>query len=252
MAKKKESVGELIKTVVYALLIAGVFRSLLFQPFWIPSGSMKSTLLVGDFLFVSKFSYGYSKYSFPFSILPFEGRILASEPERGDVIVFKHPSNGQDYVKRLIGLPGEVIQMKQGILHINGAAVPQEAAGAFIEPLPPGAQLQCKDYPRVEGQVMCEKDLAFETLPNGVRHIVLNADSNNNPRTDNTREFVVPAGHYFFMGDNRDNSSDSRADVGMVPFENLVGRADLIALSFGGSFWEVWDWRSDRFFLSIN
>lgn len=250
MAKKKESVGELIKTVVYALLIAGVFRSLLFQPFWIPSGSMKSTLLIGDFLFVSKFSYGYSKHSFPWGIIPFEGRILASEPERGDVIVFKHPRNGQDYVKRLIGLPGDRIQVTDGILHINGVAAPQEADGQFIEPTSGG--LQCKEYPRVDGQVMCMKERFIETLPNGVRHIVLNADANNNPRTDNTREFLVPAGHYFFMGDNRDNSTDSRADVGMVPFENLVGRADLIALSFGGSFWEVWDWRSDRFFLKIN
>jgi signal peptidase I len=173
-------------------------------------------------------------------------------PERGDVIVFKHPRNGQDYVKRLIGLPGDRIQVTKGILQINGVAAAQEPAGEFIEPLPPGAQLQCKDYPRIDGQVMCMKDRAYETLPNGVRHIVLNADANNNPRTDNTREFIVPAGHYFFMGDNRDNSTDSRADVGMVPFENLVGRADLIALSFGGAFWEVWDWRSDRFFLSLN
>jgi signal peptidase I len=251
MAKKKESFGELVKTVVYALLIAGVFRSLLFQPFWIPSGSMKSTLLIGDFLFVSKFSYGYSKHSFPWSIFPFEGRIFASLPDRGDVIVFKHPRNGQDYVKRLIGLPGETIQMKKGLLFIDGVEVPQEAAGSFVEPLPPGAQLQCKDYPRIDGEVFCEKDLAYETLPNGVRHIVLNADGNNNPRTDNTREFLVPEGHYFFMGDNRDNSSDSRVDVGMVPFENLVGRADLIALSFGGAFWQVWDWRADRFFVSI-
>lgn len=252
MAKKKESVGELIKTVVYALLIAGVFRSLLFQPFWIPSGSMKSTLLIGDFLFVSKFSYGYSRHSFPWGIIPFEGRILASLPERGDVIVFKHPRNGQDYVKRLIGLPGDRIQVAKGILQINGVAAPQEPAGEFIEPMVPGGNLQCKDYPRVDGQVMCMKERAYETLPNGVKHIVLNADANNNQRTDNTREFIVPEGHYFFMGDNRDNSTDSRADVGMVPFENLVGRADLIALSFGGAFWEVWDWRADRFFLSLN
>jgi signal peptidase I len=220
-----------------------VFRSLLFQPFWIPSGSMKSTLLIGDFLFVSKFSYGYSKHSFPWSIIPFEGRILASEPERGDVIVFKHPRNGQDYVKRLIGLPGDTIQVTKGILHINGVAAPQEPDGEFIEAT--GGSVRCKDYPRIDGQVMCMKERSIETLPNGVSHIVLNADANNSPRTDNTREFNVPAGHYFFMG-------DSRLDVGMVPFENLVGRADLIALSFDGAFWEVWDWRSDRFFLKIN
>lgn len=252
MAKKKESLGELVKTVVYALLIAGVFRTLLFQPFWIPSGSMKSTLLVGDFLFVSKYSYGYSQHSLPFSFLPFEGRVLASEPERGDVIVFKHPGSNVDYVKRLVGLPGDTIQVKEGILYINGKAAPQRPDGEFLEPAPYGVRLQCKEWRTVDGERLCVKDRAIETLPNGVEHVVLNADGNNSPFTDNTREFKVPEGHFFFMGDNRDNSADSRADLGMVPFENLVGRADLIALSFGGQIWEVWNWRADRFFVSIH
>ena len=250
MAKKKESLGELVKTIVYALLIAGVFRSFLFQPFWIPSGSMKSTLLIGDFLFVSKYAYGYSRHSFPWSLVPIPGRIFASEPERGDVIVFKHPANGEDYVKRVVGLPGDRVQMKAGVLHIDGEAVPLRPAGEHLEPVAPGANLACKAYPRVDGQVMCLKERFIETLPGGREHVVLNADENRGPM-DNTREFQVPEGHYFFVGDNRDNSNDSRQGVGMVPFENLVGRADLIALSFGGAFWQVWNWRADRFFVSI-
>ncbi|MGR3782823.1 MAG: signal peptidase I [Albimonas sp.] len=249
-APKKDGLWELVKTVVYALLIAGVFRSLLFQPFWIPSGSMKSTLLIGDFLFVSKYAYGYSAHSFPFGLAPFSGRILASEPERGDVIVFKHPRSSEDYVKRLIGLPGDTIQMREGVLYINGEAAPQRPAGEFLEPVVRDQSLQCKDYPRIDGQMMCLKERFIETLPGGREHVVLNADDNAS-LTDNTREFKVPEGQYFFMGDNRDNSNDSRQSVGMVPFENLVGRADLIALSFGGEFWEVWNWRADRFFVSI-
>ncbi len=250
MAKKKESFGELVKTIVYALLIAGIFRSFLFQPFWIPSGSMKSTLLIGDFLFVSKYSYGYSRHSFPWSLAPFSGRIFASQPVRGDVIVFKHPQSGEDYVKRLIGLPGDRIQVREGVLYINGEAAPQRPDGEFLEKVIPGQNLACKSFPRIEGEVWCMKERSIETLPNGREHIVLNADDNQG-FADNTRVYEVPEGHYFFMGDNRDNSNDSRQGVGMVPFENLVGRADLIALSFGGAFWQVWDWRADRFFVSI-
>ncbi|MFO7854832.1 MAG: signal peptidase I [Paracoccaceae bacterium] len=252
--RKKDGPWELVKTVVYALLIAGIFRTVLFQPFWIPSGSMKSTLLIGDFLFVSKYAYGYSQHSFPFSLAPFDGRILAAEPERGDVIVFKHPRNGQDYVKRLIGLPGDRIQMIEGTLFINGEPAPRRPhpEGPYLEPVVPGQSLQCKSYPRVAGQVMCLKERFIETLPNGVEHVVLNADDDTSALSDNTRVFEVPEGHYFFIGDNRDNSNDSRQSVGMVPFDHLVGRADLIALSFGGRFWEVWNWRADRFLVSID
>ncbi|MEM1315062.1 MAG: signal peptidase I [Pseudomonadota bacterium] len=250
-AKKKDGLGELLKTIVYALLIAGVFRTFFFQPFWIPSGSMKSTLLIGDFLFVSKFSYGYSRHSFPWSLAPISGRFFASMPERGDVVVFKHPRDNQDYVKRLIGLPGDRIQMIGGLLHINGEAAPQTADGEFVEPVVAGHNLQCRSYPRIEGEVWCAKDRLIETLPGGREHIILNADDNRSVLTDNTREFEVPEGHFFFIGDNRDNSNDSRQSVGVVPFENLVGRADLIALSFGGAFWQVWDWRADRFLVWI-
>ncbi len=142
--------------------------------------------------------------------------------------------------------------MQNGLLYINGEQAPQRPDGQFIEPVTPGANLQCKEFPRQDGQVMCIKDRFVETLPGGREHIVLNADNNRSPLSDNTRVFEVPEGHFFFMGDNRDNSNDSRQGVGMVPFENLVGRADLIALSFGGAFWEVWNWRGDRFFLSID
>ena len=252
MSSTKDGLVELVKTIVYALLIAGVFRTFLFQPFWIPSGSMKDTLLIGDFLFVSKYSYGYSRHSFPWSLAPFEGRFLASEPERGDVIVFKHPRNGQDYVKRLIGLPGDRVQMREGVLFINGEAAPQRPDGEFLEPVRAGASLQCKEQRRVPEGRVCVKERFIETLPGGREHIVLNADDNRSSLSDNTREFVVPEGHFFFVGDNRDNSNDSRQSVGMVPFDNLVGRADLIALSFGGQFWEVWNWRADRFLVSID
>lgn len=246
--KSEGGFGELLKTIVYALLIAGVFRTFLFQPFWIPSGSMKSTLLVGDFLFVSKYSYGYSRHSFPFSAAPFEGRIFARTPERGDVIVFKHPRTGADFVKRLVGLPGDRVQMIEGVLHVNGVAAPQQAAPDFLEPAAPG--LACIDFPRIDGDVFCRK-LAFTETLDGSEHVILQADATRASSVNNTREFTVPEGNFFFIGDNRDNSNDSRQAVGMVPFDNLVGRAEIIALSFGGAFWEVWDWRADRFFVRI-
>ena len=251
-AKKKDGLGELVKTVVYALLIAGVFRTFLFQPFWIPSGSMKPTLLIGDFLFVSKFSYGYSKHSFPWSIGPFEGRILASQPERGDVIVFKHPGTHQDYVKRVVGLPGDTVQMIGGILHLNGEGVRQVPDGVYLEEAGPGRFLKCRSYERQDEELFCSKERFRVTLPGGREHEILNADDDRGLQTDNTRPFEVPEGHFFFIGDNRDNSNDSRQSVGMVPFENLVGRADLIVVSFGGQFWEVWNWRADRFLQWID
>ena len=151
---KSGGLWDTIKTVGYAILIALVVRTFAYEPFNIPSGSMLPTLLIGDFLFVSKYAYGYSRHSFPFSALPFSGRIFASEPERGDVIVFKHPANNEDYVKRLVGLPGDTIQMKGGLLHINGEVAPQRPDGVFIEPVIPGHSLQCKDYPREDGKVM--------------------------------------------------------------------------------------------------
>ena len=257
MEKAKDGIVETIKTVVYALLIAGVFRTLFFQPFWIPSGSMKDTLLIGDFLFVNKMAYGYSQYSCPFGICPIEGRILGSEPERGDVVVFRHPVNGSDFIKRLIGLPGDRVQMKNGILHLNGNPLKTEPAGVFVEAMEPqGPQRlmpRCSNGPVGQGGT-CEKEKFIETLPEGRSHAVLNI---GNGPTDNTPVFTVPEGHYFFMGDNRDNSTDSRVNqlargVGMVPAENLIGRADRIMFSSAGkSLFFFWTWRSDRFFKGI-
>ncbi len=256
-SKAKGGFLELVKTVVYALLLAGVIRTLFFQPFWIPSGSMKPTLLIGDFLFVNKMAYGYSRYSCPFAMCPFSGRILAREPERGDVVVFKHPTNGTDYIKRLIGLPGDKIQVTDGILYINGEVLPQEAAGTFVEPNAPEGPMRslprCMNRPVSPGGD-CIKEEAIETLPGGRQHAVLNIE---NSFGDNTPIFTVPEGQFFFMGDNRDNSMDSRfprsaGGVGFVPFENLVGRADRVIFSSAGpSMLAFWTWRPDRFFKAI-
>ena len=227
-ASHNESWLEIVKTIVYALLIAAAIRTFIFQPFNIPSGSMEDTLLVGDYLFVSKMAYGYSRYSFPFGAAPFSGRVLSSPPQRGDIVVFKLPSdNSTDYIKRVIGLPGDRIQMKDGQLYINDVAVKREKVSEGTEELD-GIERDVTHY--------------LETLPNGKSYETLSFAPDN--PLNNTGVFVVPEGHYFMMGDNRDNSSDSRADVGYVPYENLVGKAEIIFFSTDGSarFWEVWQW----------
>ncbi len=274
-AKTGNAIWETIKTIVYALLIAGVFRTLFFQPFWIPSGSMKPTLLIGDFLFVNKMAYGYSYASCPSLIIPSVGlnidaqdicgwmqsdnsRIMGGEPERGDVIVFRHPVTGRDYIKRLIGLPGDKVQIRNGVIILNDTPVKQEPDGVFTEILEPQGPQQLR--PRCENGPVgiggaCEKSRYIETLPNGVSYEVLNI---SNQATDNTGVYVVPEGHYFFMGDNRDNSSDSRVPqtvggVGYVPYEDLLGRADRIMFSSAGrSMLFFWTWRGDRFFKGVN
>ena len=271
-AKKGNTIVETLKTVFWALLIAGLFRTLFFQPFWIPSGSMKDTLLIGDFLFVNKMAYGYSYASCPSIRLGFididardicgfldgdNTRILGSDPERGDIIVFRHPADGTDFIKRLIGMPGDRIQMKGGVLHINGEAVELEDAGTFVEEFerqgPMGIRPRCENGVVGQGGD-CIKSRQIETLPNGEQHAILNI---GNQRADNTGVFNVPEGHYFFMGDNRDNSTDSRfpqavGGVGFVPYENLIGRANrVIFSSAGSSMLAFWTWRGDRFFEGL-
>ena len=263
MARNDKSEGgivETIKTIVYALLIAGIFRTLFFQPFWIPSGSMKDTLLIGDFLFVNKMAYGYSQHSCPFSMCPFSGRLLFSEPERGDVVVFRHPVNGSDFIKRLIGVPGDTVQLRDGKIILNGTEVPQTPDGQFEETYerqgPMGHLPRCENSAGAVGVgASCTKSRYSETMPGGRTYSVLNIDTNG--FADNTDVFTVPAGHYFFMGDNRDNSQDSRygqavGGVGFVQAENLIGRADRVMFSSAGtSLFYFWTWRPDRFFKAV-
>ena len=248
-AKRKQGVWtENIKTIVYAVLIAVGVRSVAFEPFNIPSGSMIPTLLVGDYLFVSKYSYGYSKYSLPFSPPLFNGRIFGAMPHRGDVAVFKFPrDNSTDYIKRIVGLPGDRMQVKAGVLYINGEPALRTSEGTFIAK-DQGIRTELRRYQ--------------ETLPGGVKHDILKAtdglDNARRPGFDptkefdpnNTPEYVVPPAHVFAMGDNRDMSSDSRfmnsSGVGFVPVENLVGRAEIMFFSIesdpNDDWWAFWEW----------
>jgi signal peptidase I len=245
-SKKTGGVVETIMTIVYAVVIAITVRTVAYEPFNIPSGSMIPTLLVGDYLFVSKFSYGYSRYSLPLGLPLFSGRILRHEPTRGDVVVFKWPKdNSTDYIKRLIGLPGDHVRVTKGVLYLNGVAAKREPIERYIDP----------ESHRPVQQFT-------ETLPNGIRHpiIKLTDDSpfNNWPdAADPQQEKVVPPDSYFMMGDNRDNSADSR-EWGFVPAENLVGPAQFTFFSTDGSahWWEVWNWpfaiRYGRLFQGIH
>jgi len=213
--------GETYRTIVIAVLVALGVRTFLFEPFNIPSSSMKPTLLIGDYLFVSKMSYGLSRYSFPFGFPPFDGRILGGDPERGDVAVFKTPSDNEtDYIKRVIGLPGDQVQVQGGRLYINGEMVAREAVGEG----PEGACLGAGYPPRTSRPTVFR-----ETLPGGVAHEIW--ECSDEARFDDTRVYTVPEGHFFMMGDNRDNSSDSRV-IGPVPLQNFVGHAVIIFISF--------------------
>ena len=244
---RKGTWQETFLIVIEALAIAMVVRTFLYQPFNIPSGSMKETLLIGDYLFVSKLSYGYSRYSF-YNFIPFSGRIFAAEPKRGDVVVFKLPrDNSTDYIKRVIGLPGDQIDVRGGIVYINGQEVSRRRIGDFVTQEDSGPP---RSIPAFE-----------ETLPNGVKYTVLDAEENG--PFDNVGPYKVPPGHYFMMGDNRDNSTDSRASwgVGYVPYDNLIGRAEIIFFSAAVDepdafrWWSPWTWpldiRWNRFFKLV-
>lgn len=234
---------ELLRTIGFALLIAMAIRTVLVEPFRIPSGSMIPTLLVGDYLFVSKFSYGYSRHSFPLSAGMFSGRILDREPQRGDVAVFKLPlDNHTDYIKRVIGLPGDRIQMKFGHLYINDKEVPRKLVGEYVYRRGNGMSVRGTQY--------------IETLPNGREHRII--EINDTGDLDDTEVYTVPVGHYFMMGDNRDDSQDSRVlrAVGYVPYENLIGPAQFLFLSVDGDLWKFWEWpdsfRFSRLFNSVD
>jgi len=265
-AKKRseeDGILETVKVVVQALLIALVVRTLLFQPFNIPSGSLIPTLLINDYLFVSKYSYGYSRFSAPCVPLSWvssskdlclpsslTGRLWSAEPKRGDVAVFKLPRDGEtDYIKRVIGLPGDKIQMIEGRLYINGQIVPREEVKQKVKTQDAyGALVEVPTY--------------YETLPGGVRHLIIERDGDTG-YLDNTKVFEVPANSYFMMGDNRDNSLDSRVPpeqggVGFVPFDNFVGRAEVVFFSVNedAAAWQFWKWpwtiRWNRMFQPVH
>jgi len=227
----KEELSEFFKTAMIAILLALFIRTFLFEPFNIPSGSMKPTLEVGDYLFVYKPSYGFSRYSFPFGIAPIEGRLSPKPPKRGDVVVFKLPSNPSvDYIKRVVALPGESVQVRDGRLYINDEIVEREPVGLRRVPTAGRGDVTMVEY--------------IETLPGNVIHRIY--EETDAEPLDNTKVYNVPENHYFVMGDNRDNSQDSRVMkmVGYVPYENLVGRADFLFFSINGevALHEVWRW----------
>lgn len=240
---KPSELRETITVIIEALLIALVFRTFIYQPFSIPTASMQSSLMIGDYVLASKYSWGYGQYSFPLGLIPFNGRILGREPNRGDIAVFRPVPQSDPYIKRVIGMPGDRIQMIDGILNINGTPVVREEVGREMD----------KDSFGITVPVTVYR----ETLPNGVTHTI--HEIADDMPLDNTSEYMVPAGHYFMMGDNRDRSQDSRvlSAVGYVPHANLIGKAEARFFSIADNIppWQIWQWpanvRWDRMFESV-
>ncbi len=239
----RSEITEIIIVIIQAGLIALIFRTFLFQPFFIPTASMQSSLMIGDYLLASKYTWGYGRYSFPFGIIPFNGRIFERTPNRGDIAVFIPVAQKDPYIKRLIGLPGDRIQMKNGRLYLNGVQVQREKIGTVQDKDSRGYAIPVTQY--------------RETLPSGVSYTI--QEISDNQSLDNTQEYIVPAGHYFMMGDNRDRSGDSRvlSSVGYVPAGNLIGKAEVRFFSITDNIspWKIWKWpgnvRLDRMFESV-
>ena len=241
MEKKKDNFFSNLKSVGLAVFIALLIRSLIAEPFNIPSGSMKPNLLVGDFIFVSKWSYGYSKHSLPFSIPLIPKKIFSKIPNRGDIVVFKTPEdNRTDYIKRVIGLPGDKIRIVNGEIILNDSIILRKKMNDFLDNDKKSSMKRVRKYKEYH------EDLNFEIL-----------DIMDNGISDNTELFIVPEGYFFVMGDNRDNSQDSRfKTVGFIPFDNLIGKARFIFFSLENSrFLEIWKWpkaiRGSRIFKTI-
>lgn len=241
----RKVIVEWINVIFWAGLIAIAFRSFLFEPFRIPSSSMVPNLLVGDYLFVNKFSYGYGRYAFPFGFPPFEGRFFDRPIERGEVVVFRIPDHDKDYIKRFIGMPGDRIQLKEGILYINGEACKREKIGEYLYHVENTGEIRRMDKFR-------------ETLPNGKSYEIIQEPDYQNPSNpyikiaNNTQEYVVPEGHYMGIGDNRDHSGDSRylrdvrpSNIGYIPKQYVIGRASIKWFSLeDADIWQIWKWPS--------
>ena len=265
--EKTKPRGGLLRLIVAVAIIAWLIRSFVFAPFSIPSGSMLPALFVGDYVMVAKWPYGFSRYSFPWGFPSFDGRIFGNLPERGDVVVFRVPGANEDFVKRVIGLPGDRIAVRNGMLIINGRPIPREPEGTFAMPI--SANSPCRVVPGAtamvarsdDGTPACLYPVYRESLPGGRSYRVI--DQVENPRADDFPQVVVPEGHVFLMGDNRDDSLDSRfspkeGGIGFVPAENLIGRATFIFWSTDGTaeYVKPWTWfgalRGDRIATGFN